>query len=149
MSAPLRVVLDTNVVLSALVFGGGAAGRLRLAWQQGIFVPLASTATAQELMRVLGYPKFRLSAQEQEELLADYLPHTRAIRIPQPPPAVPACRDALDLPFMHLAVAGRAQVLVSGDRDLLVLADEFEHAFSCPVMSLDAFVRAHLAGQRP
>ena len=53
MSAPLRVVLDTNVVLSALVFGGGLAGRLRVGWQQGVFVPLASTATAQELMRVL------------------------------------------------------------------------------------------------
>ena len=42
MSAPLRVVLDTNIVLSALVFGGGAAGRLRVAWQQGALLPLAS-----------------------------------------------------------------------------------------------------------
>ncbi|MBK6557146.1 MAG: PIN domain-containing protein, partial [Comamonadaceae bacterium] len=58
MSTPLRVVLDTNVVLSALVFGGGAAGRVRLCWQQGTFVPLASTATVQELVRVLAYPKF-------------------------------------------------------------------------------------------
>lgn len=146
MTAPLRVVLDTNVVLSALVFGGGLAGRLRLAWQQGTFVPLASTATALELMRVLGYPKFRLSAQEQEELLADYLPHTRTVRIPTPPPTVPACRDPLDVPFMHLAVAGRAQVLVSGDRDLLALADEFERAFSCPIVSLDTFARTYLTG---
>jgi predicted nucleic acid-binding protein len=82
----MRVVLDTNVVLSALVFGGSTAGRLRLAWQQGVFVPLASTATAQELLRVLAYPKFRLSAQEQDELLADYLPYTRTVRIPRPPP---------------------------------------------------------------
>ena len=59
MSAPLRVVLDTNIVLSALVFGGGAAGRLRVAWQQGAVLPLASTATVQELVRVLAYPKFR------------------------------------------------------------------------------------------
>lgn len=146
MSAPFRVVLDTNVVLSALVFGGGVAGRLRLAWQQGAFVPLASTATALELVRVLGYPKFRLSAQEQDELLVDYLPHTRAVRIPTPPPPVPACRDPLDLPFMHLAVAGRAQVLVSGDRDLLALADEFEQASGCPIVSLNTFARAHLAG---
>lgn len=96
--------------------------------------------------RIVGYPKFRLSAQEQEELLADYLPYTRAVRIPTPPPTVPACRDPLDLPFMHLAVAGRAQVLVSGDRDLLALAGEFEQAFSCPIVSLDTFARAHLAG---
>ena len=85
MTSPLRVVLDTNVVLSALVFGGGLAGRLRLAWQRGVFQPLASTATVQELVRVLAYPKFRLSAQEQVELLADYLPHVQTVRIPAPP----------------------------------------------------------------
>ena len=75
MTAPVRVVLDTNVALSALVFRRSAAGRVRLAWQSGLMVPLASTHTAQELVRVLAYPKFRLSALEREELLADYLPH--------------------------------------------------------------------------
>ena len=86
-------------------------------------------AEAQELLRVLGYPKFRLSLQEQEELLADYLPHTHAVRIPQPPPSVPACRDVMDLPFLQLAAAGSAQALVSGDRDLLTLSCEFEKTF--------------------
>jgi len=147
MSAPLRVGVDTNVVLSALVFGGGTAGRLRLGWQQGVFVPLASTATAQELVRVLAYPKFRLSRLEQDELLADYLPYTQTVRIPQPPPKVPECRHLLDVLFMHLAVAGKAQVLVSGDRDLLALADVFETTCGCPIVSLDAFARAHLVGQ--
>ena len=144
MNSPLRVVLDTNVVLSALVFGGGPAGRLRLAWQQDVFLPLASTATAQELLRVLGYPKFRLSLQEQEELLADYLPHTHAVRIPQPPPSVPACRDVMDLPFLQLAAAGSAQALVSGDRDLLTLSCEFEKTFACPIVTLDEFVHSRL-----
>lgn len=146
MSAPLRVVLDTNVVLSALVFGGGLAGRLRVGWRQGVFVPLASTDTTQELVRVLAYPKFRLSRLEQDELLADYLPHTEAVRIPRPPPPVPDCRDLLDLPFMHLAVAGKAEVLVSGDRDLLVLANEFERISGCPIVNLDTFLRVYLAG---
>ncbi|HNW03623.1 MAG TPA: putative toxin-antitoxin system toxin component, PIN family [Burkholderiaceae bacterium] len=145
MSAPLRVVLDTNIVLSALVFGGGAAGRLRVAWQQGAVLPLASTATVQELVRVLAYPKFRLSGQEQEELLADYLPYAQTVRIPQPPPSVPSCRDPLDAPFMHLAVTGRADVLVSGDRDLLVLADEFEKTCGCPLVNLETFIRVHFA----
>ena len=143
MSAPLRVVLDTNVVLSALVFGGGTAGRLRRGWQQGAWVPLASTATVQELVRVLAYPKFRLSAQEQEELLADYLPYTQTVRIPQPPPPVPNCRDPLDVPFMHLAAAGGADVLVSGDRDLLVLEAEFEKTCGCPLVNLETFIRVH------
>lgn len=140
MSTPLRVVLDTDVVLSALVFGGGQAGRLRVGWQQGAFVPLASTASVQELVRVLAYPKFRLSKPEQDELLADYLPYAQTVRIPQPPPAVPACRDPLDLPFLHLAVVGKAQVLVSGDKDLLVLSDEFKRACGCLIVTMDVFL---------
>lgn len=143
LTAPVRVVLDTNVVLSALVFGGGAAGHVRLAWQRGVLLPLASTATVQELVRVLAYPKFRLSPQDQDELLADYLPYTETVRIPQPPPRVPECRDVLDEPFMHLAVAGKAQVLVSGDRDLLAIAAEFEQVSGCPILTLDAFCKAY------
>lgn len=145
MSAPVRVVLDTNVVLSALVFGGGAAGQVRRAWQQGLLLPLASTVTVQELVRVLAYPKFRFSQADQDELLADYLPYSHAVRIPQPPPLVPACRDVLDEPFMHLAVAGNAQVLVSGDRDLLAIAAEFEQVSACPILTLDALFRHPLA----
>ena len=144
MSAPLRVVLDTNVVLSALFFGGGAAGRVRRAWQQGAILPLASTATVQELVRVLAYPKFRLSQAEQDELLADYLPYTAAVRTPQPPPQVPQCRDVLDEPFMHLVIAGKAKVLVSGDKDLLAIAAEFERVSSCPILTLDAFCKRYL-----
>ena len=145
LNTPVRVVLDTNVVLSALVFGGGAVGRVRRAWQQGALLPLASTATVQELVRVLSYPKFRLTQAEQDELLADYLPYAQTVRIPQPPPQVPACRDVLDEPFMHLAVAGKALVLVSGDRDLLAIAAEFEQASGCPILTLDAFFRHPLA----
>lgn len=116
-----RTVIDTNVILSALVFGGGATGRVRQAWQTGLLLPLASTATVQELMRVLAYPKFKLSADDQRELLADYLPFAEVVAVPVPPPRVPDCRDPHDLPFLHLAVAGKADLLVSGDADLLVL----------------------------
>lgn len=142
VSTPLRVVLDTNVVLSALVFGVGPAGRLRLDWQQQAFVPLASSATARELVRVLAYPKFRLSLPEQEELLADYLPYAELVRIPSPVPWVPDCRDPLDLPLMQLAVAGKAQSLVTGDRDLLVLAVEFEKLCGCRILNLDTFLHS-------
>jgi len=143
MSTPLRVVLDTNVVLSALVFGGSLPGAVRAAWQRGALRPLASAATVQELVRVLAYPKFRLSASEQEELLADYLPYVQTVRIPQPPPAVPSCRDPLDEPFMQLALAGKARVLVSGDRDLLDMAAAFMRVGACPILSLEAFCRKH------
>lgn len=135
---PPRVVLDTNAVLSALVFGGGTAARLRQAWQGGHCLPLVSTATVQELIRVLAYPKFRLNADEQRELLADYLPWAASVRIPAPPPAIPACRDPFDAPLLHLAVAGKADVLVSGDQDLLVLAGQTRFAILAPAAFLDA-----------
>jgi putative PIN family toxin of toxin-antitoxin system len=121
-TAPLRAVLDTNVVLSALVFGGGSTATVRQAWQSGRLKPLVSTTTAQELIRVLAYPKFRLSAGDQRELLADYLPDAEAMTLPEPPPRVPDCRDPDDLPFLHLAAAGKADLLVTGDADLLSLA---------------------------
>ncbi len=119
---PPRVVLDTNVLLSALVFARGSVARLRGLWQSRFVLPLTSTATAEELMRVLAYPKFKLDRQAQRELLADYLPWAEVVAVPKPPPAVPACRDPFALPFLHLAVAGRAQVLVTDDADLLTLA---------------------------
>jgi putative PIN family toxin of toxin-antitoxin system len=143
MSATVRVVLDTNVVLSALVFVGGPTRQVRQAWQRGDFLPLASAATVKELVRVLAYPKFGLTDDEQEELLADYLPYVQTVRIPHPPPRVPECRDALDLPFMQLAVAGKAKVLVSGDRDLLAIADEFQRSSACSVWPLERFCKTY------
>ena len=150
MSAVPRVVLDTNVVVSALVFRSGLAGQVRQAWHRAGVLPLASAVTVQELVRVLAYPKFRLSQAEQDELLADYLPYAQTVRIPKPPPTVPNCRDVQDLPFMHLAVTGKAKVLVTGDLDLLAIASELEQASGCLVVSVDAFCRTYCAlGEAP
>jgi putative PIN family toxin of toxin-antitoxin system len=142
-----RAVLGANVVLSALVFVGGPAARLRDAWQAGALLPLASTASIHELIRVLACPKFKLDVRAQEELLADYLPWVEVVAVPQPPPDVPACRDAHDLPFLYLAVAGRADVLVTGDADLLALAaadvgssDDAAPEWRCRVLTLHAFL---------
>lgn len=142
MKAPPRVVLDTNVVVSALLFGGGVAARVRTGWQSGRFVPLASAATALELLRVMAYPKFRLTPEDQADLLADYLPWVAVVAIPEPPPAIPRCRDPFDAPFLHLAVAGKAHALVSGDRDLLALAGA---RGLCPILGTEAFCQRHLA----
>ena len=131
------VVIDTNLVLSALVFGGGRLRPLRTAWQSGRCVPLVSAATAAELMRVLAYPKFKLSAADREELLADYLPYCRCVRIPARLPKVPVCRDVNDQMFIELAAVGKADFLVTGDKDLLVLASEFRR----PIVSADVFLR--------
>jgi len=134
----IRVVIDTNLVLSALVFAHGRLTPLRQAWQARRVQPLVSQVTAVELLRVLAYPKFRLSPDEQRELLADYLPYCKTVRIPDPPPATPPCRDAFDAPFLQLAVAGKAKALLTGDRDLLSLAGRF----ACPIVSADAFLES-------
>ena len=85
----------------------------------------------------MAYPKFKLAAHEQEELLADYLPYCKTVRIPAPPPATPPCRDAFDVPLLELALAGKADALVTGDKDLLSLAG----SLACPVLSADQFLR--------
>lgn len=129
---PPRIVLDTNVVVSALIFGHGVAAQMRLAWLAGRLTPLASTAAAAELARVLAHPKFKLSADEQQELLADYLPAVAVVHLPDPPPQAPPCRDPFDLPFLHLALAGRADALVTGDADLLALAGQVSFRILTP-----------------
>jgi putative PIN family toxin of toxin-antitoxin system len=131
-------VLDTNVVLSALVFTHGRAAALRRAWQGGHCLPLVSRATAGELIRVLGYPKFTLDADEQGELLAEYLPYCQAVIIPAKAPRTPPGRDAFDLSFLQLAVVGKAEILVTGDQDLLGIKSKL----LCPIVTLDAFLSA-------
>ncbi len=134
---PPRVVIDTNLVLSALVFAQGRLTPLRHAWQGTHCQPLLSSVTAAELLRVLAYPKFKLSAADQQELLADYLPYCTTVRMPAKPPTTPDCRDPFDLPFLQLAIVGKADYLVSGDQDLLSL----EGQFACPIITADQFIK--------
>jgi len=132
-----RVVIDTNLVLSALVFAQGRLSSLRLAWQSAQCQPLVSTVTAAELIRVFAYPKFKLSAADQQELLADYLPYCTTVSMPSKPPATPDCRDKFDVPFLQLAVVGKADYLVTGDQDLLCLAGRF----ACPIFTAEQFIQ--------
>jgi putative PIN family toxin of toxin-antitoxin system len=114
-----RVVFDTNTVVSALLFANGRLAWLRAHWREGGCTPLISRVTAKELTRVLSYPRFRLSAEDRLELLADYLPFCETVEADQRCPTV--CRDANDQAFLDLAQSGRADLLVTGDRDLLAL----------------------------
>lgn len=132
---PPRVVIDTNLVLSALVFSGGQLDVLRHAWQKQTCIPLVCKHTASELIRVLAYPKFKLTPAEQSELLADYLPYCEAVSLPNKAPKTLQCRDVNDIPFLHLAVVAKADCLVSGDENLLYLADEF----ACPIVTAKDF----------
>jgi putative PIN family toxin of toxin-antitoxin system len=120
-----RVVLDTNIVLSALLFSAGRLAWVRRAWQHRRIRPLVCRETVNELLRVLAYPRFRLSSQEQQDLLGDFLPYTEAVTLPTPWPLLPACRDDKDQVFLVLLQAGQADALISGDTDILTLRDAF------------------------
>lgn len=142
MSIPPRVVLDTNLVLSALVFSQGRLARLRSVWQAGHCVPLVSRATTSELIRVLAHPKFKLDPAGQNELLADYLPWCETVILPVQLPVTPTCRDPSDQPFLQLAMAGQAHYLVSGDLNLSSLAGAFVIPILRPEQFLDALAHA-------
>lgn len=122
---PPRLVLDTNVLLSALLFHQGAVAWLRHAWQSDTVRPLASRDTTEELIRVLAYPKFKLTDGDREDLLGDYLPWCETVTVPNTT-QVPNCRDPFDRPFLALAVVAKADVLITGDKDLLELAGDFK-----------------------
>lgn len=118
----MRAVFDTNVVVSALIFGRRLAW-LRNAWASRQLVPVVCRQTTDELLRVLAYPKFRLSAADRAALLEDYLPHAEIVLLSEPPPELPvACRDRDDAVFLALAVAAGTP-LISGDADLAALRD--------------------------
>jgi uncharacterized protein len=125
-----RVVFDTTTVVSALLFPTGRLAWLRQHWREGACVPLISRATAEELTRVLRYPKFGLSTDDARELLADYLPHCEVIGPIEG--STSRCRDANDQPFLDLAQSGRADLLISGDQDLLALAGQTEFLIETP-----------------
>jgi putative PIN family toxin of toxin-antitoxin system len=115
----IRVVLDTNVLVSALLFSG-EIGRIVAGWKEGAFAPVFSRDTFDEFRRVLAYPKFSLTVQEIEALIEDeVLPFCEVIEIEEVIRDV--CRDPADDKFLSCAVAAGAECIVSGDKDLLDL----------------------------
>ena len=129
-----RVVLDTNVVLSALLFRSGRVSWLVSLWTSGQIVPLASQSTAYELLRVLAYPKFKLTPEEQQLVLAAFLPYTVTVKTRESPMKA-KCRDPYDEMFLTLAAQGHADSLVTGDADLLAVK-----GFSaCPIVTPEQF----------
>lgn len=122
-----RIVFDTNIIISALLFKNGRLSVLREHWASSSIIPIVSTDTAKELVRVFQYPKFKLSKEDQQELLADYLPFTEIIDMNDCKMLdLPICRDLHDQKFLELAYCGKADFLITGDSDLLDMKDELE-----------------------
>lgn len=129
----MRVVLDTNVVLSAILFSRGSLTWLRQLWREGGIQPLSSRETVAELVRVLAYPKFSLTKEDVEAVLSAYLPYSELVAGRElHSPRLPRCSDEADQMFLVLAAVGKADVLVSGDRALLDLAGRTRFAIETP-----------------
>lgn len=133
---PPRVVLDTNCVLSALIFSRGRITWLRKDWQSRRFIPLVSRDTAAELLSVLQYPKFKLDSVEQETLLAEFLPYAETVQVESNMPDLPRLSDPDDVKFLALAMAAEADTLISGDGDILAAGSRLR---SIPIMTVAEF----------
>jgi putative PIN family toxin of toxin-antitoxin system len=111
-----RVVLDTNVLVSALLFTGELSKIVDL-WRQGEIVPLISREMFNELRAVLAYPKFSLAPGEIQSIIEnEILPYFEVVEIKEKGRGV--CRDPGDDKFLECALSGAAHSVVSGDKDL-------------------------------
>lgn len=139
--ATLRVVLDTNVLISGIAYPGSVPGKILTAWRHGSVDVLLSTYILDELRRVLPRLAARhgLSAAEIDDLV-DALSIQADIIDPQAG-TDPDLRDNADQPVLGtlLAALGSAgaNYLITGDKDLLVLAEKY------PIITPAAFWMAH------
>jgi putative PIN family toxin of toxin-antitoxin system len=131
----IRVVLDTNVLVSALLFGG-VLNRLVAKWKTGDVVPVFSQATFDEFRRVLAYPRFDLTESEIRVLIEDeVLPYFDIVETREDIRG--ACRDPEDDIFLSCAVAAGVDAVVSGDKDILDMGSFRE----IPIISVRDFLK--------
>ena len=136
----MRIVLDTNVLVSGLLKRDSIPGRLLQAVWDGSLELVLSEPLVAELREVLNYPKIRkrLAANAiDSDLFLELLPFF-TIQVDPSGIEAPVPRDAADEMVLATFVAAEAEWLVSGDQDLLVLADQF------PILSPTAFVARFL-----
>ena len=122
-----RVVLDTNVVVSALLWGGHAFQLLQAA-RYGRIQLFASTSLCQELEGVLSRPKFQnqLSVNQLSPLALSQLYAGMVTTVDAPALKASVSRDPQDDMVLACALAAKADVIVTGDEDLLTLS-HFQH----------------------
>ena len=129
-----KVVIDTTVLVSALLFGGNP-GKLITLWKERYIQPLSSRDIMEEYLRVLAYPKFRLTKEEIEYLFSqELLPFFEVITVQPGQPFV--TDDPWDDKFIWCALEGGAEAIISSDHHLLGIR-------SCPgpILSPSEFLR--------
>ena len=115
----ITIVIDTNVVISALLFGGGP-GKLIELWKKKHIRPLLSAEILAEYLRVLAYPKFSLSEEEINYIIhQEILPYFNVVKSVSGPPIIK--KDPDDDKFIRCAEAGNTNMIISGDSHLLAL----------------------------
>ena len=134
-----RIVVDTNVLVSAVLLPSSQPGAILLAIRNGRFTPLYCEETLEELARVLARPriraKYRIGHSDIQTVLDLIMLRGQSTDLTE---RVTVCRDPKDDIFLSLALAGKADTIVSGDYDLLAL-----HPFrGIPIMTPGDFVRA-------
>ncbi len=119
MKKPPNYVLDNNIIVSALLFKNSQPRRaLDKARHQGTV--LMSESIWQEIIEVLTRPKFeRYVSLIERDLFITWL--GELVRFVEISKTVNVCRDARDDKFLELAVNGDAELIVSGNQDLLIL----------------------------
>ena len=138
-TAALRVVFDTNVLLSLWVFEDSRFAPLRDRVDAGDWLALTRDDCLAEFRRVLGYPAFALDAARQAAIHADYAATARCEPAgPASAVAVPRCQDRDDQKFLELARDAGADWLVSADKALLKLAGRCQRAGLFRILSPDA-----------
>jgi putative PIN family toxin of toxin-antitoxin system len=122
--AALRVVLDTNVLVSGLAYPTSIPGRIVAAWQRGSLEVVLSHYILDELVRVLPrLPKVKLTPTEIRDLTDSFMFLATLVE-PEGNPEL-ALRDPADQPILQTWMAADASYLITGDKDLLVLADKY------------------------
>jgi len=113
-----RIVVDTNVVVSGLLFPRSELNRALQKAQK--FAMLASEATQLEVVEVLLRSKFDryVDLEIRRQLAAEYIRACETVHVHS---GIRASRDSKDNKFLELAVDGRADLILTGDQDLLAL----------------------------
>jgi uncharacterized protein len=122
MGAAVRVVLDTNVLLSLFVFADSRYAPLRGRLESGVWRALTDERCLHEFRRVLAYPMFSLDDAAQAAAFDTYSKLAETVATTVDPVVLPECQDPDDQKFLEVARDGGAQWLVTSDKALLKLA---------------------------
>lgn len=140
----MRLVIDTNVLLSALLWRGTPHALLEQV-RNGVVSLISSPALLAELAAVIERPKFDAMLTRADTSRAQLLSQVRLLAevIDPPPLAQPVCRDPDDDAVLALALAALADLIVSGDDDLLSLSVFEGIPIVAPAQALERLQASH------